>query len=344
VKKLSLEKILISLSIVVITIFHYLTPAPNPLLHGIYRRLYYLPIILAAIHYGLKGGLTASVVISIIYLPHVFEKWGDIPLQTFEALFEILIYNLVGFVTGYLVKQQRKEQDEKEELMVRYKELEKRGAVGEIASIITHEIKTPLASISGALEIVENEIKIPPHKKKLFEILNKELSRINSLINNTLTLFKTERVNKEKVHLSVYINELKTIYSLLPYTEKIRLKLNAQTGLEYLYIDPDMFKQVFINLFNNGIQSIRGDGNIIIGIKKNRNSYLISVKDTGAGIEKKNLKNIFNPFYSTKKSGLGLGLAVVKRIVEMHNGKIQCRSRVRKGTEFIIKLPIQEVP
>ncbi len=341
--KLNAKNIIIILSIAIITIFHYITPAPNPLFHGIYRRLYYLPIILGAVNYGLRGGIITSLIISIIYIPHIMEKWDKIPLQMFEAVFEIFLYNIVGYITGLLVEKQRKEQNEKERLFNRLKKLEKKSIIGEMASVITHELKTPLASISGAVEIIENEMTIPKNKKKIFDILNKELARINYLINKTFTLFKTERFNKIKVDLQSYIRELKTLYSLLPEKHIAVIKFSIKTKINNLYIDPDMFKGVFINLFNNAIQAIKNKGEIKLQVLNDNNYLYFSIKDNGHGIKSSEIKDIFNPFYSTKQKGLGLGLAIVKRIVELHNGKIECISRIDKGTKFIIKLPLEEV-
>ncbi len=332
--KLDLKKIFIFLFIAIVTICHYLTPAPNPLFHGIYRRLYYLPIILAAVNHGLRGGMITSLIISIIYIPHIAEKWGKIPLQMFEAVFEIFLYNVVGYVTGLLVEKQRKEQNEKEELLNRLKNIEKKTIIGEMTSVITHELKTPLASISGAVEIIENEMTIPKNKKKVFSILNKELARINYLINKTFTLFKTERINKTRVDLQSYIRELRTLYSLLPEGQTAVIKFSIKTGIKHLYLDADMFKEVFINLFNNAVRATKDKAEIDVQVLNDNNYLCFSVKDAGNGIEPSEIKNIFNPFYSTKQKGLGLGLAIVKRIVELHNGKIECISQINKGTKF----------
>ncbi len=341
--KLDAKKILIFLFIAVITIFHYSTPAPNPLLHGIYRRLYYLPIILAAISFGLRGGIAASLLVTILYIPHIFEKWGRIPLQMFEAVFEIFLYNIVGYITGLLVNKQRKYQNDKEKMLNRLKNIDKNSTVVKMASVITHELKTPLASISGAVEIIENETAIPKNKKKVFNILNKELARINNLINKTFTLFKTKLINRTRVDLYSYIRELKTIYSLLPDQGKTVIKFSIKTKIKEIIIDTDTFKEVFINLFNNAVQAINIKGRIEVEILNDNDYLYLSIKDNGKGIKPSDLGKIFNPFYSTKQKGLGLGLAIVKRIVELHNGKINCISQINKGTKFIIKLPLDEV-
>ena len=341
--KLDGKKTLIFLFILIITVFHYGTSAPNPLLHGIFRRLYYLPILLAAVNYGLRGSITTSLIVSIVYIPHIMEKWGRIPLQMFEAVFEILLYNMVGYITGLLVNRQRKEQTEKERLLNRLQNAEKKSVIVEMASVITHELKTPLASISGAVEIIEKEVPITKNKKKIIDILNNELTRINSLINKTFTLFKTKRINRINVDLYPYIRELQTIYSLLPAPDRAGIKFILKTEIKKLLLDPDMFKEVFINLFNNAIQAIKNKGKIEVGIFNDNNYLYFSIKDNGKGIKSSEIKKIFNPFYSTKQKGLGLGLAIVKRIVELHNGRIECISRINKGTKFVIKLPLDEV-
>src|SRR4030067_613653 len=137
---------LISFIILVLTLAHYLTPPDKPLLHDIYRRLYYVPIILAAFTFGLKGALISSVTVSIVFIPHVFHRWGHIHLQTMDALFEILLYNIVAWVSGALVESERKQRARLKEAQEELIQANKFKVLGELASGMAHEIRNPLSA------------------------------------------------------------------------------------------------------------------------------------------------------------------------------------------------------
>jgi two-component system sensor histidine kinase HydH len=168
------------LCVVGISLLHYLTPLNLPFLHDIYQRLYYLPIILAAFWYGFRGGLACSIFVSIVYAPHLLFQWGGHLTMEMEKYLEIILYNIVGGITGFLSQKERERSAELQEtakgLDESYKKLqaqseriiaieeklrrsEKLSTLGEMAAVLAHEIRNPLGSIRGTAEILKDDYK-----------------------------------------------------------------------------------------------------------------------------------------------------------------------------------------
>src|SRR5689334_869915 len=161
-----------------ISLLHYLTPLHLPYLHDIFQRLYYFPIILAALWFGFRGGLACSLVVSIAYAPHILFQWGGHLTMGMEKYLEILLYNIVGGVTGLLSQRERerslelqktaegleesynKLQAQSERIIAIEEQLrraEKLSTLGEMAAVLAHEIRNPLGSIRGTAEILRDD-------------------------------------------------------------------------------------------------------------------------------------------------------------------------------------------
>jgi signal transduction histidine kinase len=175
------------------------------------------------------------------------------------------------------------------------------------------------------------------------KIVVKEIERINSLINDLLD-FSAEkesgRINE--FELTSFIDDI------VEYT-KDRLDIDNQNILIQkvynsasidMYGDVEKLKQAFMNIFNNGCQAMNGEGVLTVNIKPNAKNVEISIKDTGEGIHPDDIPKIFDPFVTTKEMGVGLGLAISKRVIEDHNGKIGVNSKLSSGTKFTVSLPM----
>ncbi|MDD5067941.1 MAG: ATP-binding protein, partial [bacterium] len=233
---------------------------------------------------------------------------------------------------------------EREDLISQLRISEKLGIIAEISAQIAHEFRNPLASIIGVLDILEDEMVFPPEKKKYIDIINQEANRIKCLVDQTFSVLKkTTPVSRIRVNTQDYFNELIRLLSLLPESGRIRLSLSCSTRLEHLNIDPGLLKEVFARLVENSLEAIGPSGTIEIIVFDLGESVCFSVKDSGPGIREEDIKRVFRPFYTTKTNGAGLGLTIVKRIVGFFNGQIECKSVLGKGTEFIMKFPVDEV-
>lgn len=351
---------LLIVSIVVISLLHYLTPLHLHYLHDIFQRLYYLPIILAAIWFGFRGGLACSLVVSVVYAPHVLFQWGGRAMMELERYLEILLYNIVGGVTGLLAQRERERSFELEKtaegLELSYKKLqeqskqiiaieknlrsaEKLSTLGEMAAVLAHEIRNPLGSIRGAAEILRDDYRHGDPKYEFIDIQIKETERLNRVVEDFLRMAKPQSIEKVPCDIKA---ELETVVSLIANDarqRKIALEIIASPGEIIIYGDGDKLRQAFLNIVINALQATNSGGKIKIAINKSESAFEISFIDSGSGVDPLNLQRIFEPFFTTKPDGTGLGLAITKKIIEAHGGTLNIECPEEHGTSVLVSLP-----
>lgn len=217
--------------------------------------------------------------------------------------------------------------------------LEREKEIKESLFHLNHEIKNPLAVVNGYLEMIDRTDSIDK-KEKYRKIIKEEIKRSITIINDFSSLGKIKEIEKEHLDLSLIFEDI--IYILSPLTKKYNgiINFNLEDEL-YIEGDYDRLKQVFINLIKNSIESKDKDFIIVdIKIKKLKNSYKISIIDNGRGMNSEVLSHMEEAFYSTKQNGTGVGLAYVKKIIELHKGKISYKSKEKKGTTVTVNLPL----
>ncbi len=217
--------------------------------------------------------------------------------------------------------------------------IDRLAALGEMAAGLAHEIRNPLASISGAAEFLGQAGLVLPEGKRLVEIIQKETERLNQLTSSFLLYGRPEKKNAEKILVE---DEVSSILILLQQRKRLS---RAEVELEIpkdlaVNADPQMFRQVMLNLLLNAFQALPGEkGKIRISGTNSGPDVCISVEDNGTGIEEQFLKRIFDPFFTTKPEGTGLGLSIVHRAVTELGGQISVESTKGKGTKFQMVLP-----
>ncbi len=351
--------------IIGISLLHYLTPIHLHYLHDIFQRLYYLPIILAAFWFGLRGGLCCSCIVSIVYAPHILYQWGGPLTMEMEKYMEILNYNTVGGVTGLLSQREQersvelqktasglkesyqKLQYQSEQIIVIEEQLrraEKLSTLGEMAAVLAHEIRNPLGSIRGTAEILKDDYQPGDSKYEFIEIQIKETERLNRVVEDFLHMARPQQTDRQPclVH-----NELDTIVTLVQKEAKdrqVKLVLQPQLFEVTINADGEKLRQAFLNIVINALQATPHGGSVTISTAVSENDFFeIRFNDTGSGIEAEHLSRIFEPFFTTKPKGTGLGLAISKKIIESHNGKLLIESDLRQGTTVTVRLPIGDV-
>lgn len=226
---------------------------------------------------------------------------------------------------------------------------EKLKALGELSVGIAHEIRNPLASISGSIQMLREEVSLAGDSRKLMDIILRETDRLNQLITDYLLFAKPARELKDAIELGSLIGETMEVFRNSPEASNIMIDCRLEEGLGVLG-DARQLGQVFWNLFLNAAQAMQGEGTLTVTARRAPEGcrggapgeYVeVVVADTGRGIAAEDLKRIFDPFFSTRDDGTGLGLAIVHRIIESHNGRLEVRSAVGSGTAFRILLPFE---
>jgi two-component system sensor histidine kinase PilS (NtrC family) len=217
------------------------------------------------------------------------------------------------------------------------KQKEKWAAIGELSSNIAHEIRNPLASLKGSIEMLKEDSVSKNYKKRLMEIALNEMERLDRIITDFLTYSRPTPPEFKRFELHGMLDE--TI-ELLKNVEQNNISINKKyTGRLEVDADPQKMRQVFWNLGINSIEAMPEGGELIISTRNMDRYVEIIFKDFGAGIDGKNIEKIFYPFFTTKENGTGLGLAIAYRIIEEHNGRINVNSSPGVGTTFEIILP-----
>ncbi len=219
-------------------------------------------------------------------------------------------------------------------------------AIGELSRKIAHEIGNPLTSIMNCASLLKRKIELDSDNEKLMTIIIDETKRLDGIIIDFLKFSSTKEPIFRKHNILNCINEqillLKNNDQYL--AKKINIEVINGDILPEIYIDMDLIKNVLWNLLINSIQAIEFEGTIRIEIFEDEKSVehiSITISDNGKGIGKKDLQKIFEPYFTTKSRGSGIGLSVVKKIISDHNGLIQVSSTAGEGTSFKIKLPIR---
>lgn len=442
----------------VITFLHYSNLMSEWELHIFYRKLYYIPIILSSFRYRLKGGLFSSIIVSILYAPHLAIFGNGMSISLLNQYLEMVMFLTIGYITGRLVELDYEKQksletkvveitklqnytknivdsinsgvlstnsnfiitsenkeaeiifgvkglvgsninsifkdenvinifnqvklqklhftDIKTEIIVdneekylslsispllnilnkvqglviiihdksREKYLEAQAvradrllAIEELASGIAHEIRNPLGIIKTISQTLKEE-KVDDDLIEGIDIIIKEIDRANKVIDGLLNFSRPMENEMKEIFLNELFKEVALITNKYLGKQNVNLKLHVDEDANIIG-DKEKLKQVFINIIFNGVQSMDNGGTITINTEIIDNGVSISFIDTGMGIKKEDLGKIFNPFFTTKEQGVGLGLSISHRIIQDHKGYMTIDSIESKGTKIDIYLP-----
>ncbi len=235
-----------------------------------------------------------------------------------------------------IIEQRAKEQRELEDQLHMAERL---ASIGEMVAGVSHEIKNPLGIIQSTAEFLGALPDADDKQKRLSSVITEESGRLNEILTEFLDFARPQALNIQECYLEEIIR--KNLSFLTPELEKnnIRIENNLDGRSFKILADEDLLYRALLNIFINAIQAINGPGNISVRVEHEKDSYKIEISDSGNGISEENLKKIFNPFFTTKQKGSGLGLSIVKKIIEEHQGIIWIDSKKAEGTRVTIRLP-----
>ena len=230
------------------------------------------------------------------------------------------------------------------ELQKKLTRTEHLAVIGELSASIAHEIRNPLVAINTSVGILKSDLGLTGEDEELMNIISEESMRLNKIVDDFLKFARPNEPQFIETNINLLIHD--TLILLKSRLNGIYAKIELADHLPLSYADPDQLKQVLVNMVLNAIDATPDGGAIYISTdsvqsKNGYNALKIILKDTGRGIKESDLKKIFQPFYSTKEDGVGMGLAICERIVQNHNGEIRVESKNGEGTQFIITLNLK---
>ncbi len=313
---------------------HYFTYHELKYHHAIYRMLFYLPLVLGGFWFGLKGALTVCVSVVAMYLPYIMMEWNGFSFEDFNKVVEGLLFILVAFMLGFLVERRKREYRARIEA-------ERLAAVGRAVSEIAHDMKAPLMAIGGfAVQLTKDNGQKNPGDQRKLKIIVKEAARLEAMLKDMLDYARPLELELSKTDLNRLVSESVGIAEALAKDSGVALRAELEPSIPPVMLDVRRVQQVVLNLLTNGVQACPAGGRVIIRTCCSDRFASMDVIDCGHGIEREDCGKIFQPFFSTKKDGTGLGLANVKKIVDAHRGEISFRANPEKGTTFTVKFVV----
>jgi len=298
----------------------------------------FLTAILCAIQYG--------TIIALEYFEAIRPVISDSPSLAasvagpqvvYKMMMILLACLMVAFLGNLLAEQARKSRRELAALADHVKRVDKMAAVGEMAAGLAHEIKNPLASLSGSIQLLQEDTPQDSAHGRLMKIVLRETDRLSSLLSNFLMFARPPAGDPEAIDLEKALTDT---VALFERDAKCRSTLSIRKQFEsgvWIEMDPAHLRQVLWNLLTNAAEAIEDTGVIDIFMDNERRGQVrLEIRDTGCGIPDEKLKLIFDPFFTTKARGTGLGLSIVHSILESYGSRLDVESRVGEGTTFVV--------
>lgn len=228
---------------------------------------------------------------------------------------------------------------EMKELQRKYYESQKLAAIGQLSAGIAHEVRNPLSSIKMSLQILEKRLQPSGNDFKRFKIAEKEVEHLEKLVSDVLIYAKPSTPQKEPTDMRTVIDRALAMVEKSVHDKEIEVQKRYPDEIEPIAVDSAMLIQALINIFQNAIDAMEMQGKLLIALKPTPSTIVLEIDDNGCGIAEQDLPYLFNPFFTKKNYGTGLGLTHVKKIVDQHQGEIEILSKQGQGTRFIITLP-----
>ena len=348
-------------SIVLKMVMSYLLVGFTHTIDTVYYLIFLIPIISAASMFNFPGVILVTAIASLSYFSFLLPVWIDwntyelSPGQINVMLLRVSFYAIVSYVVYEQARAKRSEMARTEEAAARLAESNKNlrlaeaslrrserlAALGQLTAGLAHELRNPLGTIKASAEMLTKHTlhNRPEVMSEMAAYIGSEVDRMNGLIGSFLDFAKPLRVRSVMASLRPVIDDVIRQQSDLAAAREIKLTVAMSESPLIFAFDPDLMKVALSNLLQNAIQASAPGRNVEIRAESLDDHVMIFVSDQGEGIQPQHLENIFNPFFTTKPQGVGLGLAIVAKIVDEHQGRINVFSEFGAGTRFEVALP-----
>lgn len=341
--------------VVTISLLHYLTPPSYQHWHVVYQRLYYIPILLGAVRYGIRGGLAVAALTAVSYLPHILLQWQHAPLYRSNQLAEIVMFLVFGAISGFLIDRVRRERernrataealakanDQLRSTFQRLRLLDRLSALGALSAGIAHEIRNPLGGVSGAVEILDSMTRPEDERHEFVQIVKREFARISTIVSRQLDLVQARPAAVAPCDLTRVVESVVRLVQSQAEKQGVHVAMRIADDLPVVETDEQGLRQALLNLLINGVQAVGPGGGVRITAQAGDGVLQLVVDDDGPGLSEDALEHAFDPFYTTKQAGIGLGLSIAFQIVDQLGGDLRAENREEGGARFSLVLPLR---
>ena len=341
-------------SVCLISVLHYITSFHSVELHEVFQRLYYVPIVIAAVLYGMKGGLAAAGFSTALYLPHVVLKWHGWPTFQVGQYAEILVFTLVAAVTGFLADRLRAQRDQCRRTAVELDgtcrrleaSIEERlradrlVTIGRLASGIAHEIRTPLGGLLGSLEILGSDIPRGDSKAEFFAIARHQIDRLNRVVAEFLDFAHPPAPTTQAADVGTIVHAAVRLAGPSLALHGGRVDVDIAEGTPRVEVDVDQVERALLNLLLDEAAVNRHTRIVVAADQPDRVARITVVAPVASIGLTRHLTDMFEPFPSSDP-GAGLTLATTRRLIENQGGMI--RAELASGSlRYVIELPLAD--
>ncbi|MFO8084717.1 MAG: ATP-binding protein [Desulfobacterales bacterium] len=330
---------------------------------SIFSFLYLLVIIYSSVLLFRKGSLVIALLCSVQYAAMVCLEYfaifrplgiqnGQLAFQYdwsfvfYKVIITIVACFAVAFLTGLLSEREQRARKELRAMEDHIKRVEKLAGIGKMAAGLAHEIKNPLASLSGSVQILKEEIQYDPVHDKLMQIVLREADRLSSLVGDFLMFARPPAGIAQPVELEPVLKETVSLFERGKICrDRISIIKDYVSGVKknvsrvWVKMDPAHLKQVLWNLLLNAAEAIEGQGKIHVRIAPSNGEYaVIEIEDTGCGMTPEQIRSVFDPFYTTKPNGTGLGLSIVHSVLKSYDSRLDVESQIQAGSRMTLSL------
>jgi two-component system sensor histidine kinase HydH len=316
----------------VVSVLYYLTPLRLCLYQELFTRFYYIPIVLGGLWFGLWGGLRASLLVTLVCIPHTYRAFGYDQALFYDEVLELFLFNLVGAIVGALRDRDRRQQAANQKLQAL-------ATLGETVSSVAHEMKNILIPIRGFLRRIRENQNHEAKVASYLDIVDQESAKLDKMVKDMLSFGRFAPLRKEEVEIKALVEDIRQVMDQEFSENGVKLVSRCQDGIKGVSLDRDKVRHALANLLQNALQATPKGKEVRLLVRLDQGILHLVVEDEGAGIPKEHLDRIFQPFFTTKPQGTGLGLAITHQIVKDHGGEIKVESTPGKGTRFFLSFP-----
>lgn len=326
-----------------ITAGHYLTDPSQAVGHDLFRRLYYLPIVWAAFTGGLVAGVATALVATVAYVPHAFLMPHHLdPAGTTDKVLEIVLYFGVGALAGLLVDRERRarrraERSRLERLAAEQDAARLQGLV-QLTRGLAHEVRNPLGSIHGAIEILASATPDTGPAREMAAIAQRETTRLSRVLDDFLAFARPRDPELAPFDPAHAVDHVIALLQEAATDAGVALTGGVEPGLSCVG-DVDQVIQVLLNLVKNALAATPSDGRVEVRATAAAAGVRFEVADTGAGVPDDLGASIYDPYVTGREGGSGLGLSVAALLVSQQGGLLAHEPRPDGGTVFRFALP-----
>lgn len=347
---------MVAAGILALAVVHWTIPFSLIHVHNFFQHLNFLPIVLAGLFFGWRGAVLSTFASAVLQFPHLLRTWNELPVYVADMVLELPVFGLGGIIAGLLAERERSQRtrlektkreleqvyDELQQNIEHLKRAERLSAAGQLSAGLAHEIRNPLASISGAAGILKRGHASAENTRECLEIIEKETQRLNRLLTSFLDFARPRAPRFQPVDVPSLFDSVAALAQHVPGAALVELRQELAEPLPELRCDAEQLKQVLLNLVINAIHATPGAGTVRLRASAEAERMVMEIRDEGAGIPASDLDRIFDPFFTTKEDGTGLGLAVAAKIVEQHGGLLTAANNTGRGMTFRLELPLRD--